>query len=156
MRHRLIERLSAEQNQRVLINTIRDVADEIEIAANEIPNSGGFTMKPYVRLYLTGDSPAVATNVTDESEFVRHFCSAIARLTESVNPPEEEWNPRTEDLLTLYLPQFADIVCKLRGYKAPTVEEQRVLISGSVFIVAESQLRASSEPEKEKATYEPA
>ena len=84
-------------------------------------------MRPYVKLYKSGDHIAISTNVIDEAEFLR---LASERVGAMVGEVPEDAEAGTYWHLWKFLPHIVDICCKMRGYKAPTVDEQRVLISG--------------------------
>jgi hypothetical protein len=71
-----------------------------------------------VKLYKSDEGFAIYTDANDERDFVQAVSAALA--DKSVGLEE----------MTAYMPRVVDIVCKLRGYKAPTVIERRVLISG--------------------------
>ena len=75
-------------------------------------------MNATVKLYQTELGYAVYTDASDERDFVAAASAAVA--DEQVDA----------DAMAAYLPRIVDIVCKLRGYKAPGVMEKRVLIAG--------------------------
>lgn len=84
-------------------------------------------MREYVKLYRQADDVAIQTNHTDEGSFVRQVSGALGEAIESQTKEE-----RADALLSLWLPQIVDICAKLRGYKAPLVDEQRVLTAGRI------------------------
>jgi hypothetical protein len=96
-------------------------------------------MREYVKLYRDGDAVAMQTNCTDEPAFVRQ---ASAALGEALENPKREG--RADELLNMWVPQIVDICAKLRGYKAPLVDEQRVLTVGKLP-PSESLVVAASE-----------
>ena len=75
-------------------------------------------MSATVKLYRSTEGYAVSTDAIDERDFLQ--ASAAALADKSIGIEE----------MAAYLPRVADIVCKLRGYKAPTVTEKRVLTCG--------------------------
>jgi len=83
-------------------------------------------MQAVVKLYRSDEGYAVFTDATDEREFI---ASASMALSATEDDP---------DAVGQYLAHFVDIVCKLRGYKAPTVTEKRVLIAGSGILPADA------------------
>lgn len=98
--------------------------DEIR-GSPSIPNSiKGDEMQRYVRFYQDGGSLAISTNVVDESEFNMLAAQALADFADT----------KTNRVASLRaaLPLIEDLVCKLRGYKAPMVEEHRVLTAGKL------------------------
>ena len=80
-----------------------------------------------VRLYKNGEQTCIWTNAATEDEFQRHFVQALAQVIKSGNV--DDWRGH----LAHWLPQMVDICCKLRGYRAETVAEERVLIAGAIF-----------------------
>lgn len=87
-------------------------------------------MRPYVNLYRDGDAYALSTNITDERVFVEQVSAALVDGITSSNGEGETQPAHIQ--LAQWLPQAIDVVCKLRGYKAPSVEEQRVLTAGRI------------------------
>lgn len=75
-------------------------------------------MDATVKLYQSDEGFAIYTDAADERDFIEAAAAAVA--DEVID----------QDAMAAYLPRIVDIVCKLRGYKAPTVIEKRVLISG--------------------------
>jgi hypothetical protein len=109
------------------------------------PASETQTMHDYARLYRDGDSVAISTNVAGEQDFVWEVGNALGdmlcrlpvmgvvaapldekRLGSDLAPFAGDFARALQD----YLPQIIEIACKLRGYKAPSVDEQRVLTVG--------------------------
>jgi hypothetical protein len=99
---------------------------------------GGF-MREFVKLYRDGDSVAIQTNTTDESQFVRQASLALGEALE--NPAREG---RADALLALWIPQIVDICASLRGYKAPLVDQQVVRTAGRIY-PSEALIVAASE-----------
>lgn len=81
------------------------------------------TMRDYVKLYRDGEDVAIQTNITSEETFVREVSDALGGKLLSVGED-------ASFVLQSYLPQIIDICAKLRGYKAPLVDEQIVLTAG--------------------------
>lgn len=75
-------------------------------------------MNANVKLYQSDEGYAVYTDAIDERDFIQAASAAVA--DESI----------TAEQMAEYLPRIVDICAKLRGYKAPTVIEKRVLIAG--------------------------
>lgn len=84
-------------------------------------------MQDYVKLHREGDEFALSTNATDE----RVFLSGAAHALHGALAPESSMQEFTE-ALEPWLVQIVDVACKLRGYKAPLVDEQRVLTTGRI------------------------
>lgn len=79
---------------------------------------------------------SVVTNATGEREFLASFAEAIswahteaARARNDSDSGEPAFDG-LEEALADWLKAGVDIVCKLRGYKAETVMEERVLAAG--------------------------
>lgn len=90
-------------------------------------------MREYVKLYRDGNAYALSTNITDERVFMERASAALVdgiTGAHTDNGLSSTLNPERE--LAQWLPQVVDVVCKLRGYKAPSVEEQRVLTAGRI------------------------
>jgi hypothetical protein len=108
-------------------------------------------MRDYVKLYRDEESVAINTNITDEEDFIRHAASALgAFLDENMMGDGSTFRSakgETHDYLAAGLPQIIDIACKLRGYKAPLVDEQRVLIAGKIAPVEALIAAQSSQAE---------
>lgn len=102
-------------------------------------------MHRYVRFYRDGDAMAISTNVTDEIEFQMLVPDALTDFLSAGSGGD------TSRWLAGSLPLIVDLSCKLRGYKAPLVEEQRVLTAGKIP-PRDSLLAASSE---EATQYHP-
>ena len=83
-------------------------------------------MESTVKLYASDEGFTVYTDATDERDFVQAAASALA--DKGVK----------EGDLAQYLPRVIDIVCKLRGYKAPSVIEKRVFIAGPGVLPADA------------------
>lgn len=103
-------------------------------------------MQRYVRIYQDGEAVAIATTLTDEQDFNRSISTALSEFLASAKGSSEE-------LLASALPQIVDLCCAMRGYKAPLVEKQQLLIAGRIP-PRDSTLVASSEekPEREAVT----
>lgn len=82
-------------------------------------------MRRYVNLYRDDDRLAIRTNATTEEEFVQLAAERFSTLV-AENAFGEDW----EFAFKNWLPQVVGIVNKLRGYKAPEVEEEHVLTVG--------------------------
>lgn len=117
----------------------RALGDDAPIVTITFKRSTNPMAREYVKLYQDGDSVAISTNVVDEADFMRRAASALADV---VN--ENPGDPANETRLLNWLPQITDIVCKLRGYKAPLVDEQRVLTAGRI-LPSDSLVVATSE-----------
>jgi hypothetical protein len=102
------------------------------------------SMQHYVRIYQDGDAIAVATTLTDESDFNRSVSAALSEFLASAAGSSEQ-------LLASVLPQIVDLCCSMRGYKAPLVEKQTLLIAGRIP-PRDSTLVASSEEKSERET----
>lgn len=102
---------------------------------------GSSNMRDYVKLYLDEDRHAIGTNIIDERLFLERVSETFAGMIH-----DKRLNGDSQYHLSRWLPQVVDIVCKLRGYKAPTVEEQRVLIAGAIS-PSETMVVASTERE---------
>lgn len=103
----------------------------VETNLSKVANPVATTsMRPYVNLYRDGDAYALSTNITDERVFMEQASAALVDgITTSTGTDEQR--PANHEL-SQWLPQVVDVVCKLRGYKAPSVEEQRVLTAGRI------------------------
>jgi len=74
------------------------------------------------QLYKEGDHMGVTTDALTEEQFSHEFCEALASALPKYEGDEEFQ-------LFWWLPCYANIVSKYRGYKAEVIE-RRVLIAG--------------------------
>jgi len=84
------------------------------------------SMRTYVRLFKDGDQMSVETNANTEDEFRDAFVAKLAGVIDG-----GQFNGDMEFQLGYWLKQYAEICCKLRGYKADVVE-RRVISAGWV------------------------
>lgn len=88
-----------------------------------------------VRIHKGADgSLALSTDASSEEGFVREFAEALStRLLAVMETAQTVGTAKATDewigLLRKALPQFTEVVCKLRGYKA-AVTERRVIMAG--------------------------
>lgn len=80
--------------------------------------------KNMVKLFKDGKALSVQTDASDEAQFTRDFAHA---LQDFMTSPQFEGQHEFE----AYLKWFAEVCCKLRGYKSE-VREQRLLTAGDV------------------------
>lgn len=85
-------------------------------------------MNAVVELYRTEQGLAIRTIAKDEREFVEAISVALAESAFG------------QDDMGEVMPYVIDIACKLRGYKAPSVIEERVLICGPGALPADAML----------------
>lgn len=92
----------------------------------------------YIRIYRVSNNGEriVETNALTFDDFVAHCPTAVLRALEATAGDEEY-------TLDYVLPALFELAFKLKGYKASSVQEQRVLLSGSVW-PAEDDLIATS------------
>lgn len=77
-----------------------------------------------IKLYKDGDSMGISTDCSDEDEFRQQFSKLLGDLI-NCGQYEGDW----EFQLGFWLGNYADIICKLRGYKSDVLEK-RVIIAG--------------------------
>ena len=77
-----------------------------------------------IRFYKDGDAMGISTDCVDEDKFVHQFANAISTMIDGGHY-EGDWYFQ----LTLWLPCFADVCCKLRGHDS-NVTERVFLCSG--------------------------
>lgn len=104
--------------------------------------TGTMSSRKYVKMYRAGAEVALSTNIPEEAEFNAEFAMVF---DEYIHAHIRERNGVSTDLMVAeWLSLYADVICKLRGYKAPLVDEQVVLLAGGPF-VRESDVVGSSE-----------
>lgn len=118
---------------------LQEIWDE-QTGKKEIPMST-------VKLFKDGNVMAIQTTASDEGEFSRAFSSLLSNLIDT-----ERYKGDWEFQLSAWLPQFIEICCKLRGYKAD-VHEQRVITAG-VISPAQSDLVALVDEKGAFVSYE--
>lgn len=87
--------------------------------------------------YRTDDGTCIRTNAIDSPSFMEEFSKVLGqqmKVKESFVPYLRSW-----------LEQAFDINCKLRGYKADQVNEQRILWAGNIDPVHQNHLAGSDE-----------
>lgn len=94
---------------------------------------------PRTEIYRHDDDVSVVTTATDERDFIESFAVALGKLIHEIGrtPNEtdftqdyQEWMARLEYDHQKALAAGFEILAKIRGYKAPTVQERRVLAAG--------------------------
>jgi len=85
-------------------------------------------MKIGIRLYKSGDSMAIQTDCSNEQEFVEMFTELLGGMVQ-----EQRYEGDWEFQLSYWLPQFVDLCCAYRGYKAD-VEKQTMMTVGSRIV----------------------
>jgi hypothetical protein len=83
-----------------------------------------------IELFKDGDTMAIRTDCQTESVFITEFSELLANVID-----EGAYSGDWEFQLGIWLPQFLEICCKYRGYKAD-VEEQRVIVAGDRLLGA--------------------
>lgn len=78
-----------------------------------------------VRFYKNGGVMGIQTSALDERDFIQECATGLATMIDQ-GQFMGDWQFQFEQ----WLPQIVDIVCKLRGYKAESVHERRVLSVG--------------------------
>lgn len=78
-----------------------------------------------VKLFKDGKALSLQTDASDEAQFTRDFSLA---LQDFMTGPQFEGQHQIET----WIKHHADICCKLRGYKAESVREQRLLTIGEI------------------------
>lgn len=134
------ERLLSEVGVKKLIRKFRIASEKRNnVAIRPLPLEIT-PMREYVKLYRDAHHHAVETNASDESAFVRLAAQALAQqVIEAAAVDHEE----VAHELGEYLPKVMDICARLRGYKAPDVDEQRVLTAGRIAPSSDSLIAAS-------------
>ena len=77
-----------------------------------------------LELYKDGDNMGIVTDAPDERTFTELFSSALSTLIDN-DVHAGDWDFQ----LGIWLPQYADIVGKLRGYKTD-VKTSTVMVAG--------------------------
>jgi hypothetical protein len=98
-------------------------------------------MKVVTKLFREGDEFAVQTNADSEQDFHYSFVSELHGILRAQAPGAD-----TEYQLLGWLGWYAEVVCKLRGYKADAVV-QRVISAGSIALKDEDRVAPPSPPE---------
>lgn len=94
--------------------------------SNITPLPGENSMREYMKLHHDAeDNYSIESTIRDEADFTRRFSAAMAAL--AAKEPDEDV---IQAQLAGFLPLFSECVLKMRGYKAPLVEEHRLLIAG--------------------------
>lgn len=120
VRHYYDEPVGEDDKELVLVN----------LAAIAMQRRGLMTIptRAYVKVYRISNNGEriVETNAVNERDFIDAAVPAILNALAATRGDQEY-------TLMYVLPAIIDIACKLRGYKAESVQEQRVLLSGSVW-----------------------
>lgn len=104
----------------------------------------------YVKVYKTSNNGefAVQTNATDYREFEPLASAALINVVHA-RPGDEEFT------VAGVFPAMVELACKLKGYKADSVQEQRVLSVGS-YAPRDDELIATEGESLPLVTLEPA
>lgn len=94
-----------------------------------------------IELFKDGDQMAIRTDCPTEIAFQMEFAELFSTVIED-GDHDGDW----EFQLRYWLPQFVDICCKLRGYKAD-VETHTVLVAGA-RIFGDQKPEAASYPSR--------
>lgn len=97
------------------------------VTERRTPSAKAHAMSATVKFYKNGDTMAITTDAITEEEFFAAAASALDTMIE-----EKLFGHDWAFQLEYWLPQMVDIVCKIRGYKAPTVQEVRMLAAGHI------------------------
>jgi hypothetical protein len=97
---------------------------------------GESSMRPYVKLHQDGKQVAISTNAETEPDFIRGAAEALCSLQSAMTTEE----------MAAWLPQVVDVCCTIRGYKAPLVQESRVLVAGRIAPNDASVVASSATP----------
>ncbi len=90
-----------------------------------------------IELFKDGDNMAIRTDCEDESDFTEKFVKLLSDLIESDiesgGAPNGFYSSDWEFQLGFWLPQFVELCCKYRGYKAE-VQEKKILVAGDLLV----------------------
>ncbi len=91
-------------------------------------------MKTYVKLFREGDRFAIETNADTEDDFHHAFCEELNAV---IRAPAAETD--TAFQLLGWVGYYAEIVCKLRGYKSEATV-RRIIQAGQLSLKDEDRV----------------